>query len=375
MKRVAVLGCSGSIGKTALQVLKNLKDDFKVVLLANNTNEYELFSQANVFSPEVIYCNKGIQQRNGTDCNFDPFFLSRPETFEDIDLVLNGIVGLAGLEPTLAAIDAGKILATANKESLVCGGELINRRLYNSRSVIRPVDSEHSTVWQCLEDKNNVKRIILTASGGAFRHFSKERIALAKAEDALKHPNWIMGKKVTIDCATLVNKGMEIIEAKRLFGIENVDAIQHDESVVHSFVEMKDGTMIAGLSTPDMTIPIQYALTYPERLANNIDFLDLVKRQALRFGILDEEKFPCFALCKRVSEFGDYAGTVMNAADEIAVDAYLKGEIGFYGIYNCIESALHYFGFEGIIKEKEDIFRIDREVREYCLKYIGDGKC
>lgn len=372
MKRVAVLGCTGSIGKTCLEIIRKHKDDFQVVLLANGSQKEELLTLVKEFRPEIAYCSNGTYIVNGNEKPFDKDVLSRPETYRHVDIVVNGIVGLAGLAPTLAVVEAGKNLATANKESIVCGGELLQKLLKNSKTELRPVDSEHSTVWQCLEEKDNVKRIILTASGGAFRAWDKEKIAKAKAVDALRHPNWVMGKKVTIDCATLVNKGMEIIEAKRLFGIDDVDAVMHGESIVHSMVEMKDGTIKAGLSTPDMTLPIQYALTYPKRMETTVPFLDLIKQKTLTFGRLDEDKFPCFSLCKKVSEYGDYAGTVLNAADETAVEYYLQDKIGFYDIYSCIESALHKFGYEGIINDKEDIFRIDKEVREYSIRYFEE---
>ena len=372
MKRVAVLGCTGSIGKTCLEIIRNHKDDFSVVLLANGSQKNELLTLVKEFQPKIAFCAAGTYIVDGKEEAFDQDVLARPETYENVDIVVNGIVGLAGLAPTLAVVEAGKVLATANKESIVCGGKLLQKKLSFSKTELRPVDSEHSTVWQCLEERNNVKRIILTASGGAFRSFDKDEIAKAKAIDALRHPNWVMGKKVTIDCATLVNKGMEIIEAKRLFLIDDVDAVMHKESIIHSMVEMRDGTIKAGLSTPDMTLPIQYALTYPERKGTTVPFLDLIRQKTLSFDKLDEEKFPCFTLCKKVSEYGDYAGTVLNAADEIAVWYYLQDKIGFYDIYSCIESALLKFGYEGIINDKEDIFRIDKEVREYSIQYFEE---
>lgn len=372
MMNLAVLGCTGSIGKTTLGIVRKHPDLFRVVFLANNRDEKGLISLAKEFGVKNYFCAGGLSVKNGKEAPFDPTLLSRAETYENVDAVINGIAGLSGLLPTLAAIDAGKIVATANKESIVCAGNYINARLASSNAELRPIDSEHSTVWQCMGDKNNVRKIILTASGGAFRDYAKEQLFEAKAGDALKHPNWIMGKKVTVDCATLVNKGMEIIEAKRLFGIEDVDAVMHRESIIHSLVEMKDGTMIAGLSTPNMEIPIQYALTYPERKEVKTPFLDLIQAKKLSFGQIDEERFPCFTICKDVSCYGDYAGTVLNAANEVAVEKYLSDEIGFYDIYRCIEKALEKFGKVGTVKNTEEIFRIDNEVREYTLRSIKE---
>lgn len=372
MKKIAVLGCSGSIGKTALNVLKRYKDDFQIVLLANGKKKDEIIRLAKEYGVKTFFCADGLLVQNGEERAFNSEYLNHPETYSDADIVINGIVGLAGLAPTIAVLQAGKILATANKESIVCAGEYIQKMRETLRSEIRPLDSEHSTLWQCMGDKNNVKRLLITASGGAFRDWDKSIIEKSKAKDALNHPNWSMGQKVTIDCATLVNKGMEIIEAKRLFNIQNVDAIWHKESIVHSLVEMKDGTLIAGLSTPDMTLPIQYALTYPERKENAIPLLDLMRQKTLTFGAIDEDKFPCFTLCKNIAGCGDYAGTVLNAANEVAVKKYLQDRIGFYDIYACIKTALLKFGTKGIITSIDEIYRIDREVREYIGERIGE---
>ena len=369
VKRIALLGCTGSIGTTALNVIRKYKNEYKLVLIANNNNIEGLKRISSEFKPDIVFSNSGYLYINNIEKPFDKEFLSRPETYKNVDIVINGIVGLAGLAPTIATLKAGKILATANKESLVCAGNLINLNLKNYKGEIRPIDSEHSTIWQCIgNNKNNVESLILTASGGAFRNLNKNELVAAKASQALKHPNWVMGKKVTIDCATLVNKGMEIIEAKHLFGINNIKTIQHNESIIHSLVGMKDGTLIAGLSNPDMEIPIQYALTYPERKQTSIKKLKLEELGQLNFGKLDEDKFPCLSICKKVSKYGDYAGTILNAADEVAVEMYLKDKIGFYEISDFINSAFHKFGFEGNINHIDDIYGIDKEVKEYILR-------
>lgn len=373
IKRIAVLGCTGSIGTTAMNTIRNNPNRFKAVLLANNTNEQELvrlgkeFGVDNLFCRETKFCVIG-----GKEVSFDENLLSYPETYDGVDVVINGIAGLSGLAPTVAAINAKKIVATANKESIVCAGNYINELLDATNAELRPLDSEHSTVWQCIDRRENVKKIILTASGGAFRDYSAEMLKKATALNALKHPNWVMGKKVTVDCATLVNKGMEIIEAKRIFRTDKVDVVMHRESLVHSLVEMKDGALICGVSSPDMTLPIQYALTYPERVDTGIKELDLTKIGSLSFEKIDEERFPGFALCKKAADYGDFAGTVLAAADETAVELFLKNAVDFYGISSCIENALQKFGLTGTIDSIEEVYRIQKEVREYTLKSIGE---
>lgn len=369
IKRVALLGCTGSIGNNAIKVLRQHKDEFKLALIANASNITGLKKISDEFEVEIAYAACGYFVKNGKRMPFDPNFLNYHETYESIDIVINGISGLAGLRPTAAVLNANKILATANKESLVCAGKLINKIIQKTQGIIRPVDSEHSTIWQCSGDLNsNIRSLVLTASGGAFRDYDKDMLEKATAKEALKHPNWKMGNKITIDCATLVNKGFEIIEAKNLFGITDVDAVIHRESIIHSLVEMKDGALIAGLSYPDMTIPIQYALTYPERKTTQVKRLSLADLGKLTFDKIDENRFPCFTLCKKASEYGDYAGTVLNAANDVVVEKFLKGEMGFYGIYDVIENALLKFGLEGTINSIEDVFGIDKEVREYILR-------
>lgn len=370
MKKVAILGSTGSIGRTALNVIKKYKSDFEIILLANGSNVELLKKQGKEFNVKTLFSSAGYLCVDGEEKAFDSEFLSRPETYKDVDIVINGIVGIAGFLPTIATIDAGKILATANKESFVVGGNIISNRLKKSNTKIHPMDSEHSTIWQCIDNVKNVKSIILTASGGAFRDYTKEQLLNAKAYQALCHPTWVMGKKVTIDCATLMNKGMEIIEAKHIFGIENIKVVMHRESIIHSLVEMHDNTLIAGLSHPDMTIPIQYALYYPERKESSVKSLDLSKIVSLNFGTIDEEKFPCFNICKRVASKGDYAGCVMNSANEVLVENYIKNKVRFYDISDGIQKSLLKFGENGNIRDIIDINRIDKEVREYTFSNI-----
>lgn len=373
MKKVAVLGCSGSIGSTVLNIIRKHKDKYKVSLLVNNTDLAKLKILISEFQPDYAVCvsakyfyNKGIEQI------FDSSILTEIGLYLTSDIVINGIVGLAGLVPSLVALEANKILATANKESFVCAGNLVINAKNKLYGKIYPLDSEHSTVWQLIDGKeSDIKRIILTASGGAFRDMSDSELRKAKADKALLHPNWVMGKKVTIDCATLMNKGMEIIEAKHLFGKE-ISVVMHRESIIHSLVELKDNTMLAGLSQPDMTLPIQYALTYPRREPTSVGGLDLEKISSLNFGKIDEKRFPCFAIARKVAKYGDYAGTVMNGANEVLVQKYIEDKVSFYGISNGIEKALNKFGLVGEISTASDVLCIDKEVREYTLSIIKE---
>ena len=372
MKKVAVLGCSGSIGKTALSVLENLKEEYQIELLANNEQITDILESKKKFNVKNIFCKKQKYLVNeDREVSFYEGYLADPETYRDIDIVINGIAGIEGLAPSYAVLSAGKILATANKESIVCAGEYLKHNM-NPSAKIYPLDSEHSTIWQCVDNPNNVQRIILTASGGAFRDKKIDELRTMKAADALNHPNWNMGRKITIDCASLVNKGLEIIEAKRLFDTEQVDVVLHRESIIHSLVEMKDGAMIAGLSVPDMTIPIQYALTYPNRIKSGVKPLSLTDIGALHFEKIDEGRFPCFDLVKKVSNYGDYAGTVLVAADEIAVQAFLRDEISFLDIYTLLYDTLETFGYTGNIDSVSDAYGIYKNVMEYTINHIKE---
>lgn len=373
MKNLAILGCTGSIGRTTLKIVENHPEEFRIVLLANNENVEELLFLGKKFNVPTLFCQKGLLIRNGKEESFDKDFLCKAEAYDSADIVINAISGISGLLPSFAALKAEKILATANKESVVCGGELLRKECDFSK--VYPLDSEHSTVWQCIDRPENVQKIILTASGGAFRDLSYDELKNAKAVEALKHPNWMMGKKITIDCATLVNKGLEIIEAKRFFQTDEVEAVLHRESIIHSFVEMKDGALIAGLSNPDMTIPIQYALSYPRRIASGVKKLSLTDIKTLNFDKIDEKRFPCFSLCNEAARYGDYAGTILTATDEIASRAYLNDEIGFYDIADLLEKSFLHFGLNGVINSTEELLRIYEEAEEYTKKSIKELGC
>ncbi len=367
MKNVAVLGCTGSIGSSTIKILQKYREFFRVGLLANFSKGTELLRLKNLFPEADIYSYATSQDKE---------FLSRPETYEKFDLVVNGIAGNAGLRPSIAVLEAGKILVTANKESLVCAGNYLNALMEKTGGKIYPVDSEHSAVWQCIEktDSKSVRSIILTASGGAFRDKTKEELFRVNGRAALAHPNWKMGEKVTVDCATLVNKGMEIIEAKRLFKADNVSAVIHKESIVHGLIETCDGAYIAALSQPDMILPIQYALFYPERKPCDIKRLDLTAVGTLHFEKIDESRFPCYGLCLKAEKTGDVGGTVLSAADEELVKLFLQDKCGFYDVSSGIEKSLDKFATKNERVGIEELSRIDEEVREYILSEYGNNR-
>ncbi len=374
-KRIAILGATGSIGTTTFNIVRNNPNDFEIVLLANSNKLPELKSLMEEFRPKIAICsNKDFYYNNGKEYAYDKDYLAQPETYAECQLVINGIAGISGLKPTLAVIKAGKVLATANKESFVTAGNLIVAEKNKYNATIIPLDSEHSTVWQCIgQDSEYVESIILTASGGAFRDLSYPQLLVAKAKDALKHPTWVMGKKITIDCATLMNKGMEIIEAKYLFGVDKIEVVQHKQSIIHSMVQFKDNFIRAGLSYPDMTQPIQLAMYYPQRKPTNMPALDFEKVKQLDFGKINEKLFPCFSIAKRVNQLGDIAGVIMNSANDVACDAYLKDDIGFYDIPDLIDNALQKYAKNGNYDSIEDIFCMNNRVSEYTFKRIYGG--
>jgi 1-deoxy-D-xylulose-5-phosphate reductoisomerase len=290
-------------------------------------------------------------------------------TIESADCVITAVVGMLGLRPTLAAIRAGKRIGLANKETLVCAGELVMAEAEKYGTEIIPVDSEHSAIFQCLMgigEKKEIERLILTCSGGPFYGMTMEQLKNVTKADALKHPNWKMGAKITIDCATLMNKGLEVIEAMRLYrmSVEQVDVVIHRQSIVHSMVETVDGAVMAQLGAPDMRLPIQLALTYPERQNCPVDKLDLTACGALTFAKPDMEAFPCLALARECAKAGGTACSVMNGANEAAVAMFLNDEIGFYDIYDLVKGAVDAVPF---IKEPtlEEILESDRLAREY----------
>ena len=375
MKRIIILGSTGSIGTQALEVVNKYPNEFEVLGLACNSNEL-ILEQISKYMPkfvavieksladrikaafpavEVLYGSEGVSQIAGIK----------------VDLIVNGLVGISGLKPTLQAVKAGNNIALANKETLVAGGELVMPLAKKMGVDILPVDSEHSAIWQSLTAKN-VKRILLTASGGAFRDWSKEQLETAKACDALKHPNWDMGAKVTVDSATLMNKGLEIIEAMHLFGVDvdDIKVLVHRQSVVHSMVEYADGSVIAQMSYPDMRLPIQIAMLYPNRGDYAFNTYDFIGKN-LTFEDADEERFPCLSIAKYCAKEKGIAPVIMNAANEILVKAYLDNKIKFYDIPYYIRCALDEFYHGERIVSEAQIYSVDGEVRKYVLNLIG----
>ncbi|MBO4262579.1 MAG: 1-deoxy-D-xylulose-5-phosphate reductoisomerase, partial [Clostridia bacterium] len=329
-------------------VISEYPDEFKVVSLAAGRDASLLGEQIRAFRPEVAALadpeNAGAIKELPPETSL---YTGENAVFhavtDDCDIVVAAISGFAGLKPVLYAIERGKDVALANKETLVAGGELVMKKVNEKGVRLIPVDSEHSAIFQCLGFDRSAKfrKLILTASGGAFRDMPKERIKTAKAADALKHPNWLMGKKITIDCATMLNKGLEVIEACHLYNapLEKVEAIIHPESIVHSLVEFEDGAMLAQLGYPSMKIPIQLALTYPERRPCDAPMMTLAGKD-LTFREIDKDRFPCFSLALEAFKSGDNFPCAMNAANEAAVGLYLEDKIGFYDINAAIEYAL-----------------------------------
>ena len=338
--RVAILGSTGSIGEQTLDVIRALPHRFQVVGLAAGQNVELLTRQINEFRPEFVYCQNSPGP--APECQF--LSLEDIASHPRVDTVVIATSGKSGLTPTLAAIRAGKKVALANKEALVMAGEIIIGEAKSNDALVLPVDSEHSAIWQCLQgEPPAVARLILTASGGPFYRYSKTELNEVTVEQALKHPSWQMGRKVTIDSATLMNKGLEIIEARWLFDmpLDKIDVLIHPQSIVHSMIEFVDGTVKAQLSCPDMRLPIQYALGYPERLANeHLPRLDWSNIQNLSFEQPDIETFPCLRLATEAGREGGTCPAVLCAADEVAVDLFLSRQIRFNDIAGLIERTL-----------------------------------
>ena len=372
---VSILGSTGSIGRQTLDIVSRMP--VKVAALTAGTSVERMAEQCRQFRPELAVmatqeAAEALQQRVkdlSTRVMWGEDGLIEAATIESADCVITAVVGMLGLKPTLAAIRAGKRIGLANKETLVCAGELVMAEAEKYGTEIIPVDSEHSAIFQCLMgigEKKEIERLILTCSGGPFYGMTKEQLKNVTKADALKHPNWKMGAKITIDCATLMNKGLEVIEAMRLYrmSVEQVDVVIHRQSIVHSMVETVDGAVMAQLGAPDMRLPIQLALTYPERQNCPVDKLDLTACGALTFAKPDMEAFPCLALARDCAKAGGTACSVMNGANEAAVAMFLNDEIGFYDIYDLVKGAVDAVPF---IKEPtlDEILESDRLAREY----------
>ena len=379
MKRLAILGSTGSIGTHTLDVVAAHPDRFEVTALAAGNNVDLLEQQVRRFHPRFVALVGEAAARKlarrlgavGVEVAWGTDGLCRAGADTGADMVMSAIVGGAGLVPTMAALRAGKALALANKETLVMAGELVTAEARARGIRILPVDSEHSAIFQCLanNDTRQVRRLILTASGGPFRTLPLEGFAAIAPEEALRHPTWAMGKKITIDSATLVNKGLEVIEARWLFGlpVDQVDVIVHPQSVVHSLVEYVDGSVLAQLGVPDMRLPIQYALTYPERCACPATRLSLEDLGGLTFEAVDRRKFPCLDLAYEAARGGGSWPAVLNAANEVAVQWFLDRRIGFDEIPTIIRKALDAHPHRAI-GSVEEVLDVDRQVRERLAK-------
>jgi len=380
-KKIAILGSTGSIGKQALEVIDLFPDQFELEVLTAQNNSGLLIEQGKKYKPNVVVIGHDDLYQKVFDA-LDPYeikvyagdkALQQVVSMDSIDTVLIALVGFAGLAPTIEAIKAGKKVALANKECLVIGGELITDLALKHKSLIIPVDSEHSAIFQCItgENPDHIEKIILTASGGPFRNKSYDELKCVTREDALNHPNWNMGMKITIDSATMMNKGLEVIEAKWLFGLlpEQIEVVIHPQSILHSIVQFVDGSMKAQMSLPDMRIPIQYALTYPERFRADYPRFSFEDYKELTFESPDIEKFRNLALAFEALEKGGNIPCVLNAANEIAVHAFLNHKIGFTDIAKINEKCLRSMNF---IRSPElsDYLETDRLTREMALKDI-----
>ena len=351
VKCVSILGSTGSIGRQSLDIIDHL--GLPVAALTAGTSVERMAQQCRKYQPKLaVMATKEAAdalKSEISDLNISVLYgeegLVAAATIPEADCVITAVVGMVGLKPTLAAIENGKRIGLANKETLVCAGELVMTAAKKYNAEIIPVDSEHSAIFQCLmgcENKREVKRIILTCSGGPFYGKDREELGVVTKADALKHPNWKMGAKITIDCATLMNKGLEVIEAMRLYDLplEQVDVLIHRQSIVHSMVEFTDGAVMAQMGSPDMRLPIQLAMTYPERTNCVVDPLDLTTCGALTFAHPDMEAFPCLALARKCAKLGGTACPAMNGANEEAVALFLNDEIGFYDIYDLVSKAV-----------------------------------
>ena len=378
MQRVAILGSTGSIGTTALRVLARHADRFQVAALTANSNTALLREQASQWKPAFVGCVDEVAPGGG-DWQRGARCLVEAATRPDVDIVINAVVGAAGLDATLAALRAGKRVALANKESLVVGGPLVERARLQGGGELVPVDSEHSAILQCLAGRapHEVRRVVLTASGGPFREWSAERIAGATREDALRHPTWSMGRKITIDSATLANKALEVIEAHHLFGLsyDQVQVVVHPQSIVHSFVEFIDGSVVAQMGVPSMELPILYALTHPDRLQDaGVPAFDPVSAGPLTFEPVRLDAFPALALGIGAGRRGGAAPAVFNAANEQAVALFLEGRIGFGGIADAIGSALAALG--GAAHDtREELLAADLAARQHVREQFEATAC
>ena len=379
MKKIAILGSTGSIGTQALDVIEANPDLFQAYVLTAYNNVELLINQARRFQPEVVVIaneqhydavqralsNLPIKVYAGADA------LCEVVQDENVDIVLASMVGFAGLRPTISAIKAKKVIALANKETLVVAGELMNRLAAEYQVPILPVDSEHSAIFQCLEPGNRIEKILLTASGGPFRRYSEEELKTVTKAQALAHPTWNMGAKITIDSATMMNKGFEVIEAKWLFGVkpEQIQVVVHPQSVIHSMVQFEDGAVKAQLGVPDMRLPIQYAFSYPKRLHSDFDRLDFFSLKNLTFEEADTKRFPCLQFAYEALRKGGNMPCIVNAANEIVNRAFIDDRISFTRMAEIIDATMQHVAFSRE-SELETYLQTDEEARRYATSHL-----
>ena len=380
-KQVAILGSTGSIGTQTLEVIEKNPDHFKLEILTARNNADVLIAQSRKFLPNhVVITNEDkyhlvsrelsdlpVKVYAGTDA------LEQIVEMDSVDIIMSALVGFSGLQPTLRAIRAGKDIALANKETLVVGGDLVTKAAIENKVNIYPVDSEHSAIFQCIvgEEMNPIEKIILTASGGPFLGKDREYLQNVTREEALKHPNWCMGNKVTIDSASLMNKGLEVIEARWLFGLrpEQIEVIIHPQSIIHSLVQFEDGSLKAQLGIPDMRLPIQYALGFPERLKSDLERFSFSAYPNLTFQSPDTEIFPNLSLAYRALDKGGNMPCVMNAANEVAVNAFLEGRLGFFDMSGVIEKTMNSMAFIAT-PDLNDYVETDSEARKIAGSHL-----
>lgn len=378
-KKIAILGSTGSIGTQALQVIEEHSELYEAYILTANNSVGKLVEQARKYLPEAVVIANEIHYSTVCDALADlPIkvyagadALCEVVQDDNVDIVLASMVGFAGLRPTISAIKAGKMIALANKETLVVAGGLINNLITQYKVPVIPVDSEHSAIFQCLEPGNRIEKILLTASGGPFRKFSKEELKSVTKAQALAHPTWNMGDKITIDSATLMNKGFEVIEAKWLFGLtpEQIEVVVHPQSVIHSMVQFEDGAVKAQLGVPDMRLPIQYAFSYPQRLNASFDRLDFKKIREFTFEQPDTDRFPCLALAYEALRRGGNMPCIVNAANEIVNRAFIEDRISYNKISEIISLSMEKIPFSND-SSLETYLDTDRETRKYAKSLI-----
>ena len=380
MKNISILGVTGSIGTQALEVIRDNREEFKLVGISANTSVKKVIEIIKEFNPRVVamYTKEAADEVKSFCDDYDKSIevvygldgLIKVATIDESDIILTSVVGMIGLVPTLEAIKKSKTIALANKETLVVGGEIVMEEAKKYNAKIIPVDSEHNAIFQCLsgEDKKAVRNIIVTASGGPFRGKKREDLINVTKNEALKHPKWSMGAKISIDSATLMNKGLEVIEAKWLFDmpLDKIKVVVHPQSIVHSMVEYVDGSILAEMASTDMKLPIHYAFTYPNRVKGSTEYLNLFKYNTLTFEEPDMDTFRNLALAYEIGKKGGNAPTILNAANEVAVDLFLKDKIKFLQITDLIEDALNTIEFTSKVNI-DNILETERKVREYLL--------